>query len=165
MTDATIDVPGRSRPASILDRVLRPIVYGLVVLADVLAFNQLATQSPTDGIMQLTVVGVGFAGALEAVRRLASAHSTADRLLGLPFGGLALLAIVGWRAQWPVGAGVVICGLAAVVVAVLGVRAMAATSRDPEASQFLAILTVAQALILAWFAVLAGVDARAVLFG
>ena len=164
MTDASV-IARPSGAAVVVDGVLRTLVYAIVVLADTLAFNQLATQSPTDGILQLTVVGVGFAGGLEAIRRLVLARSRTDRLLGAPLAALAALAIVGWRAQWPSGAGVVACGLTAVVVGVIGSRAMAATSRDPEASQFLAILTVTQALILAWFAVLAGVDARAVLFG
>lgn len=171
MTDA-IDTTGidvasthTGRLRARVDGVLRVVVHVVVVLADVLAFNQLATQSPTDGILQLTVVGVGFAGALEALRRLAFAATRFDRLLGIPLAALSALALVGWRAQWPVGVGVVCCGLTAVLVAVLGVRALSATARDPEASQFSAIVTVAQAMILAWFAVLAGVSAGGVLFG
>lgn len=157
--------PRRSRVGSAIDRLLQSLVVAIVVLADVLAFNQLATQSPIDGLLQLTVIGVGLAGSIEAVRRLVFGPAGLERLLGAPLAALGVAATIGWRAQWPVGAGVLACALAAIVVAVIGVRALAVTARSADTSQFVAILTVAQAMILVWFALLAGADARGVLFG
>lgn len=144
---------------------LRGIAVVLLVLGDVLAFNQLATQSPTDAIIQLSVVGIGFAGAIDAIRRLACARTRTDRLLGLPIAMLAIAAIIGWRARWPIGSEVLTCAVAAALSVVVGLRSLARADRDPAASQLPGVFSLAQALVFAWFAVLAALSARAVLFG
>lgn len=172
----SVDTPARPRRrrVRVVDEVLYTCAATIAVFADVLAFNQVATQSPTDGILQLVVVGVGLAGGIEAIRRLALASDRTDRLLGLPLAALSILAVIGWRAGWPVGGAVIVSAATAVVVGVIGARASLALRAEddgpsgrpePGSSQFAVILTIAQAMVLAWFAILTAASARGVLFG
>ena len=171
MTTDAVETSRRARPGTsarvlaAIDRTLTVVVLVGIALADVLAFNQLATQSPIDGILQLTVVGIGFAGAVEAIRRLAFGAGLVDRLLAVPVASLSIAALLGWRANWPTGADVVLCSLAAVLLVIVGLRSLARVETHPTATQVPGVLAVAQALVLGWFAVLAGLSSRAALFG
>ena len=143
------------------DAALGIVIMVVAVLADVLAFNQFATQSAIDAIVQLSFVGVGIGGALEALRRLVLGPTVVDRLLGVPLAVASVVALAGWRAQWPIGWSVLCCLVAGIVVMAIGARRMARSERTSA----VAVLTLTQAMVLLWFAAVVAVDARGVLFG
>ena len=163
VTDATLTDVAGSRVRAIIMRLLASITFLVLVLADALAFNQLATQSPTDGIIQLSVVGVGFGGMLTALTMLVAARPRVLLALAPIVGAVAALTLIGWRAQWPIGTAVVACGISAITWGVVASVGRGPDGRPP--SRFVTSVAIAQAVIALWFAVLVGIDAHAVLFG
>lgn len=150
------------RPA---ERILTRATIVTLVLADTLALNQLTTQSALDGMIQLTVVGVGGAGVVQVLALLVGPRGGPWRRLALPVLALAALALIGWRSEWPIGWAVVACAGSAVVWAIAGTRSLALSETDPAASRTTALVTIVQAGIYGAFAVVVAVDARHVLFG
>ena len=146
-------------------RVLTTLVVIGLVLADALALNQLTTQSSIDGIIQLTVVGAGMTGALGVLALVVGAGGRPWRWLAGPMAVIAVLALAGWRSDWPIGWAVVACAASAVVWAVAGARSVAASHTDPTVSRTAATVMLVQAAIYASFALLAAVEGRHVLFG
>lgn len=157
--------PLAARTRRATEATLRVVVVVVLVLADTLALNQLATQSAIDGIIQLTVVGVGMTGALQVLSLALGPRGGPWRGLSAPLGLLSVLALIGWRAEWPIGWAIAACAGSAVVWAVAGTRSSALTDRDPTASRATALVTIVQAGIFGAFAVVVAVDARHVLFG
>lgn len=147
------------------ERILTVATVVVLVLGDTLALNQLTTQSAIDGIIQLTVVGIGFTGVVQVLAVLVGPRGGPWRLLALPIAALAALALFGWRAEWPIGWAIVACVGSAVVWAVAGTRALALADANPTASRATALVTIVQAGIYGAFAVVVAVDARHVLFG
>ena len=148
-----------------MTRVLTVAVVVGLVLADTLALNQLATQSAIDGIIQLTVVGVGLTGAVQVLALAVGPRGGPWRLLGGPVGLLAVAALAGWRADWPIGWAVLASAGSAAVWAIAGSRALAVTDAEPSALRATALVTILQAGIFGAFAVVVAIDARHVLFG
>ncbi|MBU3700588.1 MAG: hypothetical protein FGM58_00890 [Acidimicrobiia bacterium] len=147
------------------ERILTVATVVALVLADTLALNQLTTQSAIDGIIQLTVVGVGVTGVVQVLALLVGPRGGPWRLLALPLAALAVLALLGWRAGWPIGWAVAACVGSAVVWAIAGTRSLALADTDPTASRATALVTIVQAGIYGAFAVVVAVDARHVLLG
>lgn len=147
------------------ERILTVATVVALVLADTLALNQLTTQSAIDGIIQLTVVGVGMTGVVQVLALLVGPRGGPWRLLALPLAALAVLALLGWRAGWPIGWAVAACVGSAVVWAIAGTRSLALADTDPTASRATALVTIVQAGIYGAFAVVVAVDARHVLLG
>lgn len=156
---------GARRARSIAAGVLTVVVVIGLVLADALALNQLTTQSSIDGIIQLTVVGAGMTGALGVLALVVGAGGRPWRWLAGPMAVIAVLALAGWRSDWPIGWAVVACAASAVVWAVAGARSVAASHTDPTVSRTAATVMLVQAAIYASFALLAAVEGRHVLFG
>lgn len=146
-------------------RILTVATIVMLVLADTLALNQLTTQSAIDGIIQLTVVGVGMTGIVQVLALLVGPRGGPWRLLGVPVTALAALALVGWRGEWPIGWAVVACVGSAAVWAVAGTRTLALADTEPGASRAPALVTIVQAGIYGAFAVVVAIDARHVLLG
>jgi drug/metabolite transporter (DMT)-like permease len=147
------------------ERILTVTTVVVLVLADTLALNQLTTQSAIDGIIQLTVVGVGVTGVVQVLALLIGPRGGPWRWLGLPIAALAALALFGWRAEWPIGWAVLACAGSAAVWAIAGTRSLALADTDPTASRASALVTIVQAGIYGAFAVVVAIDARHVLLG
>ena len=138
-----------------------------LVLGDVLAFNQLATQSATDAILQLVVFAVGGAGVFECLRRAFCSHTSRGRLTAIVPGLLSIAAFIAWRSQVSVGWLVVITGAGALALGAVTVRLLWAQDRsgESERDQLLGLLCLAQLIVFAYVGVLAIVDAGSTLFG
>lgn len=147
------------------ERVLTVATIVVLVLADTLALNQLTTQSAIDGIIQLTVVGVGVTGVVQVLALVVGPAGGPWRRLTLPIAGLAALALVWWRTDGPIGWAVAACAGSAAVWAIAGTRSLALADTDPTASRAPALITIVQAGIFGAFAVVVAVDARHVLLG
>jgi len=147
------------------ERVLTVATIVVLVLADTLALNQLTTQSAIDGIIQLTVVGVGVTGVVQVLALVVGPGGGPWRRLTLPIAALAALALIGWRADGPIAWAVAACAGSAAVWAIAGTRSLALADTDPTASRAPALITIVQAGIFGAFAVVVAVDARHVLFG
>lgn len=158
-------VAGTGRVRRTIGRTLAVVVLALAVLADTLAFNQLATQSAIDGMIQLSVLGVGATGALLALTLLFLPDPRGERALVPVSAALAVVSFIGWRAQWPIGWAVLGCAASAAVWLVLGLRSTAWARVGPVDPRFVAVATTTQGLIFLWFAALVAIDARQVLFG
>lgn len=138
-----------------------------LVLGDVLAFNQLATQSATDAIVQLVVFAIGGAGVFECLRRALCSHSSRGRLTAIAPGLLSAAAFVAWRSQVSVGWLVVITAAGALVLGAVTVRLLWAQDRTqaPERDQLLGLLCLAQLIVFVYVGALATIDAGSTLFG
>jgi len=151
---------------SVAQSVLLSMSLLLLVLADVLAFNQFATQSATDAIIQIIVFAVGGAGLFEFLRRALCCTSTVDRWSAIVPGALSAGAFIAWRMQAPVGGLVIITIASAAFLGVIAVRSLwgPESSKVSESVQLLGLLCLAQTIVLVYVAVLATVDASSVLF-
>jgi hypothetical protein len=151
---------------SVAQSVLLSMSLLLLVLADVLAFNQFATQSATDAIIQIIVFAVGGAGLFEFLRRALCCTSTVDRWSAIVPGALSAGAFIAWRMQAPVGWLVIITIASAAFLGVIAVRSLwgPENSKVSESGQLVGLLCLAQTIVLVYVAVLAAVDAGPVLF-
>lgn len=163
LTDA---MPTNRSSRSSLNSALFTLVLLFVLLGDVLAFNQLATQSPTDAILQLLVFAIGGAGIVESLRRLLTQASPRSRATAVVPGALGGAAIVVWRAQLPLGASLVITSIATLLCGVLAFRLLWGASRSQRAHiEVLGLLGFAQTIVFGYLTVLAAVDGGSNLFG
>ena len=151
---------------SVAQSVLLSMSLLLLVLADVLAFNQFATQSATDAIFQIVVFAVGGAGLFEFLRRALCCTSAVDRWSAIVPGALSAGAFIAWHMHAPVGWLVIITIASAAFLGTIAVRSLwgPESSKLPESVQLLGLLCLAQTIVLVYVAVLATVDASSVLF-
>ena len=150
-----------------------------VVLGDVMAFNQLATQSATDAIIPLLVVSIGTAMAIDGLRRIVCRRRRADLVVAAGEAVLSALAWIAWAANWPLAGSAWIAIGAGALVAVgtnLFPSLPESTPNDttgsaeevrpgPDLGSVVAVLGLLQAIVLVWFAVLALIDAPTGPFG
>ncbi len=157
----------RHTVGSIAQNALVTLTLAFLVLGDVLAFNQLATQSATDAILQLLVFAIGGAGFVAFLRQAVFGTTPKERLLALIPGAVSAAALIGWKMQFPVGWSITVTAVAAVAVATVVVRQLWSPSaeRDGDAAQLLGLLCLAQTIVFVYFAVLATADASSTLFG
>ena len=151
---------------SVAQSVLLSMSLLLLVLADVLAFNQFATQSATDAIFQIVVFAVGGAGLFEFLRRVLCCTSAADRWSAIVPGVLSAGAFIAWHMHAPVGWLVIITIASAAFLGTIAVRSLwgPESSKVSESVQLLGLLCLAQTIVLVYVAILATVDASSVLF-
>ena len=151
---------------SVTQSVILTFSLLLLVLADVLAFNQFATQSATDAIFQIVVFAVGGAGLFEFLRRVLCGTSAAGRWSAIVPGALCAGAVIAWLMHAPVGWLVIITIASAGFLGTIAVRSLwgAENRKISESAQLVGLLCLAQTLILLYVAVLATVDASSVLF-
>lgn len=164
----TAEIARRSRSAtSVAQTAFLSCTFVLLVLGDVLAFNQLATQSATDAILQVLVFAIGGAGIFECVRRLVCGTSSHHRWSAAIPGLLSAAAFASWRLQVPVGWFVLVTIGAAAFTGTVSVRALRGTGdrNGQEADQLLGLFCLAQTIIFVYVAALATVDAGSTLFG
>lgn len=143
------------------------LAFSALLLGDVLAFNQLATQSPTDAIVQVLVFSIGAAGVIECVRRLVAPTASGTRRSAAIPGLLGVIAIAIWRAQLPVGFAVIVTLAAAVAWGATAFRLLggATADRDTQAEQLFGLFSFAQTIVLLSIAVLTAIEAGPSLFG
>jgi hypothetical protein len=166
-TLATADAASSNRSFSTsLNSALFVLVLLLVLFGDVLAFNQLATQSPTDALLQLLVFAIGGAGIIESLRRLLTPAPTRSRASALIPGALGIAAVVVWRAELPLGISLIITSIATIISGVLAFRLLWGASRSQQAHvEVLGLLGLAQTITFGYLTVLAAVDGGSSLFG
>lgn len=157
--------PRSGRVRHTIGVVLQAAVLVALVLADVLAFNQLTTQSAIDGIIQLSVVGVGAGGVLLAAALLVLPLPAVERTLAPLVALLAVSTLAGWRGGWPIGWAVLACAISGIVWILLGSRWSARARLVTGRSRTPATIAVLQGVISLWFAMLVAIDARHILFG
>lgn len=148
---ATIDRSSRTQISLLV------IAFVIAVFGDVLGFNQLATQSAFDAVIQICVFVIGFAGIVEAARRLVFASRRSDRLIGIAFAALSLAAIVTWAAGWSTGIQATVVILGGLLISGCGATILWGNRHEhsSESMQVAGLLALAQGLITIWFAVLA----------
>jgi hypothetical protein len=146
--------------------VLLSISLLLLVLADVLAFNQFATQSATDAILQIIVFAVCGAGLLEFLRRVLCCDSAAGRWSAIFPGVLSAGAFIAWRMHAPVGWLVIITIASAAFLGTIAVRSLwgPESRKVSESAQLVGLLCLAQTIVLVYVAALGAIDASSVLF-
>jgi membrane protease YdiL (CAAX protease family) len=151
---------------SVAQSVLLSISLLLLVLADVLAFNQFATQSATDAIVQIIVFAVGGAGLVEFLRRALCCTSAVGRWSAIVPGALSAGAFIAWHMQAPVGWLVIITITSAAFLGIIAVRSLwgPEDSKVSESAHYVGLFCLAQTIVLVYVAVLAAVDASSVLF-
>ncbi len=151
---------------SVTQSVILTFSLLLLVLADVLAFNQFATQSATDAILQIVVFAVGGAGLFEFLRRVLCCTSATGRRSAIVPGALSTAAFIAWRLHAPVGWLVIITIASAAFLGTIAVRSLwgPESRKVSESVQLLGLLCLAQTIVLVYVAVLAAVDASSVLF-
>ena len=151
---------------SVTQSVILTFSLLLLVLADVLAFNQFATQSATDAILQIVVFAVGGAGLFEFLRRVLCCTSATGRRSAIVPGVLSAAAFIAWRLHAPVGWLVIITIASAAFLGTIAVRSLwgPESRKVSESVQLLGLLCLAQTIVLVYVAVLAAVDASSVLF-
>jgi hypothetical protein len=152
---------------SILETALATCSLFLLVLGDVLALNQIATQSATDAILQIVVFAIGGAGLVEFLRRALCFRTAGARWTAIIPGTLSLAAFGAWRAQVPVGWFVIITLAATAFLAVLTIRSLWGSENDEgsEAIQLIGLVCLAQTIVFVYVAALAAIDAGSTLFG
>ena len=151
---------------SVTQSVILTFSLLLLVLADVLAFNQFATQSATDAILQIVVFAVGGAGLFEFLRRVLCCTSATGRRSAIVPGALSAAAFIAWRVHAPVGWLVIIMIASAAFLGTIAVRSLwgPESRKVSESAQLIGLLCLAQTIVLVYVAVLAAVDASSVLF-
>ena len=151
---------------SVTQSVILTFSLLLLVLADVLAFNQFATQSPTDAILHIVVFAVGGAGLFEFLRRGLCCTSATGRRSAIVPGALSTAAFIAWRLHAPVGWLVIITIASAAFLGTIAVRSLwgPESRKVSESAQLIGLLCLAQTIVLVYVAVLAAVDASSVLF-
>lgn len=151
---------------SVAQSVLLSISLLLLILADVLAFNQFATQSATDAILQIVVFAVGGAGLFEFLRRVLGCTSAAGRWSAIVPGALSAGAFIAWLLHAPVGWLVIITIASAAFLGTVAVRSLWGPEdrKVSESAQLVGLLCLAQTIVLLYVAALAAVDASSVLF-
>jgi len=161
--------PTRSRhtAGSIAQIALVTLSLVFLVLGDVLAFNQIATQSATDAIVQLMVFSIGGAGFVEFIRQAVFGSTMNERLFALVPGAVSAAALIGWKLQFPVGWSIMVTAIAAAALATVVVRKLWSPSneQDRDFVQFLGLLCLAQTIVFVYVAVLAAADASSNLSG
>ena len=157
----------RAKAGSIAQIVLVTLTLVFLVLGDVLAFNQIATQSATDAILPMMVFSIGGAGFVEFIRQAVFGPTMKERLFALVPGVVSAAALIGWKLQFPVGWSIMVTALAAAALATVVVRRLWGPSdeQDRDSAQFLGLLCLAQTIIFVYVAVLAAADASSNLFG
>ena len=151
---------------SVTQSVILTFSLLLLVLADVLAFNQFATQSATDAILQIVVFAVGGAGLFEFLRRVLCCTSATGRRSAIVPGALSTAAFIAWRLHAPVGWLVIITIASAAFLGTIAVRSLwgPESRKISESAQLVGLFCLAQTIVLVYVAVLAAVDASSVLF-
>lgn len=164
MMERMTTMPERRSP---IDGTLFGLVLAAALLSDILGFNQLTTQSPTDAIVQVIVFSVGGAGAIEAVRRIVFGRSSVERVLAIPFALLSISGFAAWCAPWSTGAMAMITAVSGLFIAGLGAATIRRNRRvtDPGAAQIISLVAMAQGLLLIYFAALAIGDINGPIFG
>lgn len=92
------------------------VVLVLLAFADIMAFNQAATQSAIDANLQMVVWGLGVAGLAETLRRVFRRRIDAV----FPF-LLSIAAFIGWQWEWPKG---ILAGLTVLGAVIVGAEAL-----------------------------------------
>lgn len=161
--------PSRPRATadSIAQIVLVTLTLAFLVLGDVLAFNQIATQSATDAILPMMVFSIGGAGFVEFIRQAVFGPTMKERLFALVPGVVSAGALIGWKLQFPVIWSIVVTAIAAAALATVVVRKLwsPSTGGDGDATQLIGLLCLAQTIVFVYLAVLAAADASSNLFG
>lgn len=157
----------RATAGSIAQIVLVTLTLAFLVLGDILAFNQIATQSATDAILPMMVFSIGGAGFVEFIRQAIFGATMKERLFALVPGALSVAALIGWKLQFPVIWSITVTAIAAAALAAVVVRKLWSPSdeRDGDAAQLLGLLCLAQTIVFVYIAVLAAADASSNLFG
>ncbi|MEI7623592.1 MAG: hypothetical protein WCJ88_08550 [Actinomycetes bacterium] len=163
----------RSAAARATRLVFLALAFALLILGEVLAFNQLATQSPTDAILPILVFSIGAAGVVECLRRILFPSPSRTRRSAVIPGLLGILSIAAWRAQLAGGFSVIITLGAALAWGSFAFGLLGKTSTDAntdnkptaDADQILGLFSFAQTIVLTYIAVLTVIDAGPVLFG
>lgn len=157
-------MPPRRSP---IDSTLFGLAVAAAVIGDILGLNQLATQSPTDAIVQVVVFAVGGAGAIEAARRFVFGRSPVERALAVPFALLAIGGFVAWHTPWSTGAMATLAAVTGLFIGGLGAAMIRRNRRvtDPGPTQMIALAAMAQSLLLIYFAALAIADINGPIFG
>lgn len=152
------DTPATGGPTRArLDRTLTVAALAIAVFGDILAFNQLATQSPIDANLVLMIFVVGFAGLVEGLRRAIVGGDTTARLIGVGILALAALSLVAWLDRWSTETQGLIVLAAAIVLGLLSGSLLWRHRRDDAdgGAQLVGLLALGQAIIAMWFGVLA----------
>jgi hypothetical protein len=157
----------RHTVGSIAQIVLTTLTLAFLVLGDVLAFNQIATQSATDAIVQVMVFSIGGAGFVEFIRQAVFGSMMRERLFALVPGAVSAAALIGWKLQFPVSWSIMVTAIAATALASVVVPKLwrPSTEKDGDTAQFLGLLCLAQTIVFVYVAVLAAADASSNLFG
>lgn len=160
-TEAQRTAPSRLRAVLLTTSLI------LVLIGDVLSFNQLATQSATDAILQTIVFSIGAAGFIEFLRRAITPVSRLERRTALVPAFLSVGSIVIWRAELPVGWSVIVTFAAAIALGTTVIQMSRRSGDEPidDSMQLLGLLCFAQTLIFIYIAALTTADASANLFG
>lgn len=153
------DVAAATKPPSVrtrFDHGLVILVFAIAIFGDVLAFNQLATQSPIDGNLMILVLVVGVAGVVEGLRRIALGGDTTARMIGVVLVALAAMAYVAWSVPWSTEFQGLIVIAAAVVIGLLSISLLwrQRNGEGSDMTQFAGLLALAQAIVAVWFGVL-----------
>jgi len=143
----------------IVDTALLTVALIFVLFGDVLAFNQLATQSPTDAMVQLAVFSIGGAGVVEGLRRLLTPTLNRSRRSAIfPF-LLGIASLVCWRLQAPTLWLVVLAAVASIACGILAFRTLWGASRsNSPAIELFGLLCLAQTLAFSYLTVLTAID-------
>ncbi|MEX1217986.1 MAG: hypothetical protein WEA11_05645 [Acidimicrobiales bacterium] len=154
------------RSFSIVRTALLVLAIAFLLLGDILAFNQLATQSAVDAMTQSLVFSIGVAGAFEALRRLSVPKGSGPRMLALIPASLSFAAFVTWRSQLPIGWSLLITAAAACALGTIAVRTLWGTQRQSQddTGQIKGLLCSAQTIVFVYLAALVVADAHSVLF-
>ena len=157
----------RATAGSIAQIVLVTLTLVFLVLGDVLALNQIATQSATDAILPMMVFSIGGAGFVEFIRQAVFGPTMKERLLALVPGVVSAGALIGWLLQFPVIWSIMVTAIAAAALATVVVRKLwsPSTEQDRDSVQFLGLLCLAQTTVFVYVAVLGAADASSNLFG
>lgn len=149
-----------------LGRACSLLSLALILFGDVLAFNQLATQSPTDALLQLVVFAIGGAGVVDCLRRALFPLPTERRFMAIFPGILGAAALLSWRAQLPISTSLVIAVIATLTCGLISFRLLRNASRSHrDYPEVLGLLSFAQTIVFGYVTVLATVDAAPAMFG
>ncbi len=138
----------------------------LLVLADVLALNQIATQSATDAILQVVVFAIGGAGLFEFLRRMLCSRTAVARWTAIIPAALSIAAFGAWRAQVSVGWFVIITLAATAFLAAITIRSLWGSENDEDSAslQLIGLFCLAQTIVFVYVAALAAIDAGSTIF-
>jgi|GEM_PF-1074786 len=159
--------PPQKQRAPRTNAILLVAIISLAIFGDVLGFNQLATQSPIDAVLQILVFVVGAAGALEAERGFLTETKLSRRLVALGFALLSIAAFATWFAGFSTGVMATLVTLSGLLIGGVGIHTLWGQDQkiSSESRQLIGFVALAQGLICVWFGLLAFAAIEGPLFG